>query len=57
MVPSANVNGLGTDAQPVIKRRRGRRKNVEGVDILYMNRNKLLNHVSPRRLFFLWVLG
>lgn len=46
MVPSANVNGLGTDAQPVIKRRRGRRKNVEGVDILYMNRNKLLNHAN-----------
>ncbi|CAJ0937082.1 unnamed protein product [Ranitomeya imitator] len=46
MVPSSNVNGMGTDAQPVIKRRRGRRKNVEGVDILYMNRNKLLNHVK-----------
>lgn len=34
------LNG-GIDGQPVVKRRRGRRKNVEGMDLLFMNRNRL----------------
>ncbi|XP_051510928.1 chromodomain-helicase-DNA-binding protein 9-like isoform X2 [Myxocyprinus asiaticus] len=34
-----HLNG-GIDGQPVVKKRRGRRKNVEGMDLLYMNRNK-----------------
>ena len=29
------------DGQPVGKRRRGRRKNVEGMDLLFMNRNQV----------------
>ncbi|KAM9544866.1 chromodomain-helicase-DNA-binding protein 9-like isoform 5-T7 [Salvelinus alpinus] len=33
------LNG-GMDGQPVVKRRRGRRKNVEGMDLLYMNRKR-----------------
>uniref|UniRef100_A0A4W5K3T4 Chromodomain helicase DNA binding protein 9 n=1 Tax=Hucho hucho TaxID=62062 RepID=A0A4W5K3T4_9TELE len=33
------LNG-GMDSQPVVKRRRGRRKNVEGMDLLFMNRNR-----------------
>uniref|UniRef100_A0A8C0WSC9 DNA helicase n=1 Tax=Castor canadensis TaxID=51338 RepID=A0A8C0WSC9_CASCN len=31
---------------PIVKKRRGRRKNVEGVDILFFNRNKPPNNVS-----------
>ncbi|KTG40372.1 hypothetical protein cypCar_00012524, partial [Cyprinus carpio] len=33
------LNGV-MDGQPVIKKRRGRRKNVEGLDLLFMNRNR-----------------
>uniref|UniRef100_A0A669E7K6 Chromodomain helicase DNA binding protein 9 n=1 Tax=Oreochromis niloticus TaxID=8128 RepID=A0A669E7K6_ORENI len=33
-------NGV-IDGQPVVKRRRGRRKNVEGMDLLFMNRSKV----------------
>lgn len=33
------LNGV-MDGQPVIKKRRGRRKNVEGMDLLFMNRNR-----------------
>lgn len=33
------VNGV-MDGQPVVKKRRGRRKNVEGMDLLFMNRNR-----------------
>uniref|UniRef100_A0A8C3THZ2 Chromodomain helicase DNA binding protein 9 n=1 Tax=Chelydra serpentina TaxID=8475 RepID=A0A8C3THZ2_CHESE len=43
---TANANGVIVDSQPVVKKRRGRRKNVEGVDILFINRNKPPNHVS-----------
>lgn len=43
---TGNVNGTILDSQPIVKKRRGRRKNVEGVDILFMNRNKGANHVS-----------
>uniref|UniRef100_A0A8C8SX23 Chromodomain helicase DNA binding protein 9 n=1 Tax=Pelusios castaneus TaxID=367368 RepID=A0A8C8SX23_9SAUR len=43
---TANANGEIVDSQPVVKKRRGRRKNVEGVDILFINRNKPPNHVS-----------
>ncbi|PIN98653.1 hypothetical protein AB205_0217770 [Aquarana catesbeiana] len=46
-LPTSGLNGMTSDAQPTIKKRRGRRKNVEGVDILFMNRNKMLNHVNP----------
>lgn len=43
------------DNQPIVKKRRGRRKNVEGVDILFLNRNKPPNHVSKNilKLFIL----
>uniref|UniRef100_A0A8C3RDS4 Chromodomain helicase DNA binding protein 9 n=1 Tax=Cyanoderma ruficeps TaxID=181631 RepID=A0A8C3RDS4_9PASS len=37
---TASANGVIVDSQPVVKKRRGRRKNVEGVDVLFMNRNK-----------------
>lgn len=40
------ANGVILDNQPTVKKRRGRRKNVEGVDILFFNRNKPPNHVS-----------
>lgn len=43
---AASANGVIVDSQPVVKKRRGRRKNVEGVDVLFMNRNKQPNHVS-----------
>uniref|UniRef100_A0A8C8T1H5 Chromodomain helicase DNA binding protein 9 n=1 Tax=Pelusios castaneus TaxID=367368 RepID=A0A8C8T1H5_9SAUR len=43
---TANANGEIVDSQPVVKKRRGRRKNVEGVDILFINRNKPPNHVK-----------
>uniref|UniRef100_A0A8C0VA58 Chromodomain helicase DNA binding protein 9 n=1 Tax=Cyanistes caeruleus TaxID=156563 RepID=A0A8C0VA58_CYACU len=44
---TASANGVIVDSQPVVKKRRGRRKNVEGVDVLFMNRNKQPNHVNP----------
>lgn len=34
------LNGT-VDDQPVVKKRRGRKKNVEGLELLFMNRNKL----------------
>uniref|UniRef100_A0A663MDA5 Chromodomain helicase DNA binding protein 9 n=1 Tax=Athene cunicularia TaxID=194338 RepID=A0A663MDA5_ATHCN len=37
---TASANGVIVDSQPVVKKRRGRRKNVEGVDVLFINRNK-----------------
>lgn len=41
------------DGQPAGKRRRGRRKNVEGMDPLFMNRNQVAatpdHHVSSTR--------
>ncbi|MEJ1276225.1 hypothetical protein NN561_007129 [Cricetulus griseus] len=40
------ANGVILDNQPIVKKRRGRRKNVEGVDILFLNRNKPPNHLS-----------
>ncbi|XP_059387875.1 chromodomain-helicase-DNA-binding protein 9-like isoform X3 [Carassius carassius] len=42
------LNGV-MDGQPVIKKRRGRRKNVEGMDLLFMNRNRppLMADQSP----------
>lgn len=40
------ANGVILDNQPIVKKRRGRRKNVEGVDILFFNRNKPPNHVT-----------
>lgn len=33
------VNGM-VDGQPVMKKKRGRRKNVEGMDHLFMNKNR-----------------
>ncbi|OXB83962.1 UNVERIFIED_CONTAM: hypothetical protein H355_015473 [Colinus virginianus] len=44
---TASANGVIADSQPVLKKRRGRRKNVEGVDVLFINRNKQPNHVNP----------
>uniref|UniRef100_A0A4W6E9L7 Chromodomain helicase DNA binding protein 9 n=1 Tax=Lates calcarifer TaxID=8187 RepID=A0A4W6E9L7_LATCA len=34
------LNGV-LEGQPVVKKRRGRRKNVEGMDLLFMNRNRV----------------
>lgn len=34
------LNGA-LDSQPVIKKRRGRRKNVEGMDLLFMNKSRV----------------
>lgn len=34
------LNGA-LESQPVVKKRRGRRKNVEGMDLLFMNRNRV----------------
>lgn len=34
------LNGA-LDSQPVVKKRRGRRKNVEGMDLLFMNRSRV----------------
>uniref|UniRef100_A0A8B9CWZ7 Chromodomain helicase DNA binding protein 9 n=1 Tax=Anser brachyrhynchus TaxID=132585 RepID=A0A8B9CWZ7_9AVES len=42
---TASANGVIVDSQPAVKKRRGRRKNVEGVDVLFINRNKQPNHV------------
>lgn len=39
LVGQMKLNG-GMDGQPVVKRRRGRRKNVEGMDLLFMNRKR-----------------
>uniref|UniRef100_A0A8C3HRV6 Chromodomain helicase DNA binding protein 9 n=1 Tax=Chrysemys picta bellii TaxID=8478 RepID=A0A8C3HRV6_CHRPI len=55
---TANANGVIVDSQPVVKKRRGRRKNVEGVDILFINRNKPPNHVSKSfKLFHLELIS
>lgn len=40
------ANGAILDSQPTVKKRRGRRRNVEGADILFLNRNKPPNHIS-----------
>uniref|UniRef100_A0A8C6YDZ8 Chromodomain helicase DNA binding protein 9 n=1 Tax=Naja naja TaxID=35670 RepID=A0A8C6YDZ8_NAJNA len=42
--PNACANGVIAGDQPAVKKRRGRRKNVEGVDILFLNRSKTPNH-------------
>uniref|UniRef100_A0A670JCV1 Chromodomain helicase DNA binding protein 9 n=1 Tax=Podarcis muralis TaxID=64176 RepID=A0A670JCV1_PODMU len=43
---TATANGIIVDDQPVMKKRRGRRKNVEGVDILFINRNKKTSFIN-----------
>lgn len=52
------MNGVA-DGQPVVKRRRGRRKNVEGMDLLFMNKNRV--PAVPDQvccfIFFVAVLG
>lgn len=35
-----SMNGV-LEGQPMLKKRRGRRKNVEGMDLLFMNRNRV----------------
>uniref|UniRef100_A0A673B1T1 Uncharacterized protein n=1 Tax=Sphaeramia orbicularis TaxID=375764 RepID=A0A673B1T1_9TELE len=40
--PVTLINGV-LDGQPVVKKRRGRRKNVEGMDLLFMNRTWCIN--------------
>uniref|UniRef100_A0A9J7X2Q7 Chromodomain helicase DNA binding protein 9 n=1 Tax=Cyprinus carpio carpio TaxID=630221 RepID=A0A9J7X2Q7_CYPCA len=37
---SVKINDVFIDGQPVMKKKRGRRKNVEGMDLLFMNRNR-----------------
>uniref|UniRef100_A0A8B9QGY9 Chromodomain helicase DNA binding protein 9 n=1 Tax=Apteryx owenii TaxID=8824 RepID=A0A8B9QGY9_APTOW len=44
---TASANGVIVDSQPVVKKRRGRRKNVEGVDVLFINRNKHVTGPDP----------
>uniref|UniRef100_A0AAR2JK17 DNA helicase n=1 Tax=Pygocentrus nattereri TaxID=42514 RepID=A0AAR2JK17_PYGNA len=39
MAGQMRLNGV-VDGQPAVKRRRGRRKNVEGMDLLFMNKNR-----------------
>lgn len=42
------LNGV-LEGQPLVKKRRGRKKNVEGVDLLFMNKSKgpsFADHVS-----------
>lgn len=34
------LNGV-LDSQPLVKKRRGRRKNVEGMDLLFMNKSRI----------------
>lgn len=34
------MNGA-LEGQPMVKKRRGRRKNVEGMDLFFMNRGKV----------------
>uniref|UniRef100_A0A8D2LDQ6 Chromodomain helicase DNA binding protein 9 n=1 Tax=Varanus komodoensis TaxID=61221 RepID=A0A8D2LDQ6_VARKO len=43
---AAGANGVLADDQPVVKKRRGRRRNVEGVDILFINRNKVCHSIN-----------
>lgn len=43
--PTLGANGAILDSQPIVKKRRGRRRNVEGADILFLNRNKPPNHI------------
>uniref|UniRef100_A0A8C4ITZ2 Chromodomain helicase DNA binding protein 9 n=1 Tax=Dicentrarchus labrax TaxID=13489 RepID=A0A8C4ITZ2_DICLA len=38
------LNGV-VDGQPVVKKRRGRRKNVEGMDLLFMNKSRSSSQV------------
>ncbi|XP_028931704.1 chromodomain-helicase-DNA-binding protein 9 isoform X3 [Ornithorhynchus anatinus] len=44
---TVSANGVILDNQPLVKKRRGRRKNVERVNILFLNRNKPPNHITP----------
>uniref|UniRef100_A0A7N8Y2F8 Chromodomain helicase DNA binding protein 9 n=1 Tax=Mastacembelus armatus TaxID=205130 RepID=A0A7N8Y2F8_9TELE len=48
------LNGV-VEGQPVVKKRRGRRKNVEGMDLLFMNKNKV-SAVPDQVSSFLWSL-
>lgn len=48
------LNGSLIDGEPPMKRRRGRRKNVEGLDLLFMsNKRTSLTIVRPQRFSFL----
>uniref|UniRef100_A0A8C4ISY8 Chromodomain helicase DNA binding protein 9 n=1 Tax=Dicentrarchus labrax TaxID=13489 RepID=A0A8C4ISY8_DICLA len=42
------LNGV-VDGQPVVKKRRGRRKNVEGMDLLFMNKSRVPAVPDPVR--------
>lgn len=46
-VPShLRMNGVA-EGQPMLKKRRGRRKNVEGMDLLFMNQNRAASTLDP----------
>lgn len=49
------LNGA-LDGQPVVKKRRGRRKNVEGMDLLFMNRNRVPSVPDQVNSFFFCLL-
>ncbi|XP_054470354.1 chromodomain-helicase-DNA-binding protein 9 isoform X6 [Anoplopoma fimbria] len=40
-VPPGHTGQMRLNGQPMVKRRRGRRKNVEGMDLLFMNRGRV----------------
>lgn len=46
------MNGA-LDGQPLVKKRRGRRKNVEGMDLLFMNRNQVTTVPNQVITFYL----
>lgn len=46
------LNGA-LDGQPAVKKRRGRKKNVEGMDMLFMNRNQVPAAPHQVRGFFM----
>lgn len=47
------LNGIA-DGQPVVKRRRGRRKNVEGMDLLFMNKSRVPAVPDQVSCVFFW---
>lgn len=49
------LNGA-LDSQPVMKKRRGRRKNVEGMDLLFMNKSRVPAVPDQVNTCFLFIL-
>lgn len=54
------LNGV-LDSQPVVKKRRGRRKNVEGMDLLFMNKSRVpvpeqVNMSAPLKILIFYLV-